>query len=176
MRRRSAYFLLAIFPIALIGARSTGAREQQVFVQRDISAARIVETSSGCVVDLTLLAADMEEMFQSSMDERRGIDLSAPGVLEEEIGKFVARRVSVRGRDGNACRQRIDRSGEDPKNDEGVLVSLVFECSGRAATYDAGKFIDAHSRRASQIINISQGNSHRQMTLNAEHPTAVLSD
>ena len=30
-------------------------------------------------------------MFQDTMDERSGVDLSPPGVLEEEIGKFVAR-------------------------------------------------------------------------------------
>jgi len=168
--------IFAVLAIVLFGSPAAGASDQQVFIQKDISAATIVERGSGYVVDVTILASDLEEVFQNAIAERKGIDLSQPGVLEQEIGKFVARRIALRDRDGNACRARVERSGEDPKNDEGVLVSLAFDCASRAAVYDAGKLLSALNRRAMQIVTVSQKTSRLQTTLNADRPTAALSE
>lgn len=165
--------LSAAFGVFLL-APSTYAAEPKVYLQTDISAAKIVEVASGYAVDVTLLASDLEEMFIKSRAELRGVDLSAPGILEIEIGRYVAKRITMRDRDGNACASKVDRSGEDPANDEGVLVSLTFECAVKDVFYDASKFLAAHGPRAWQVVTIVQGNAQRQVMINAESPPAPV--
>ena len=63
----------------------------------DISTGKIaVEKNHIYIVDDGFLATDLERMFQDTMAERAGVDLSAPGALESEIGRFVQRRVAMR--------------------------------------------------------------------------------
>src|SRR5512136_955272 len=69
----------------------------------DISTAKIAPQANRVyVVDVGFLATDLERMFQETMDERASVDLSPPGVLEAEIGKFVAKRVAMRDDAGRA--------------------------------------------------------------------------
>lgn len=164
MHKLSAAFgILFLAPIAF-------AAEPQAYLQADISAAKIVAAESRYSVDVTLLASDFEEMFLKSRTEHWGVDLSAPGILEIEIGRYVAKRVAMRDRDGNACASKVERSGEDPANDEGVLVSLTFECADKDAFYDARKFLEAHGPRAWQVVTIMQGDARRQVMINVESP------
>lgn len=161
--------LFAAFGVLLL-APSTYAAEPKVYLQSDITAAKIMELEKGYVVDVTLLATDMEEMFMNSRAELKGIDLSSPGILEIEIGRYVAKRITMRDRDGNACASKVDRSGEDPANDEGVLVSLTFECAVKDVFYDASKFLAAHGPRAWQVVTIVHGKAQKQVRINAESP------
>ena len=165
--RREAFNALAA---ALFFAMSASAEEAKSYLQKDISAAKIDETSDGYTVDITILASDFEEMFQKAFNDRRGVDLSAPGILELEIGRFVAQRTAMHERDGKLCPNKVERAGEDPTNDEAVRVSLTFACANHDATYDASKFLAARSARAWQVVTINHGGAHRQVMINAESP------
>lgn len=164
--------MLQMLPVA----PSVFAAEPKVYLQNYISAAKIVEARDGYMVDVTLLASDMEEMFLSTAAERRGVDLSGPGILEVEIGKFVAGRIVLRDRDDHPCAVKVERSGEDPANDEGVLVALKFDCPTRDVVYDASRFLAAQGSRAWQVVTIFHGDAHVQVMLNAESPPAALVD
>lgn len=169
VRRRIAgtFCILSLAP-------AVHAAEPKIYLRTDISAAKIVETRNGYNVDVTLLASDFEEMFQRSRAELRGVDLAAPGILEIEIGRYIARRIEMRERGGTACASKIERSGEDPGNDEAVLISLTFECATKDVVYDARKFLAAHGPRAWQVVTIIRGDAHRQVMVNAESPPAPL--
>ncbi|WP_305653847.1 hypothetical protein [Methylocystis sp.] len=167
--------------IAVAGAALTAAAgEPGSYLQKDISTAKIVETSRGYAVDVSILASDFEEMFQKSFNERRGVDLSVSGALEREIGRFVAERITMRGGDGTPCPGKVERSGEDPGNDEGVRVSMTFECPSHDAVYDANKLLATHSSRAWQVVTISRGDAHGQAMvqamINAESPPVRLAE
>lgn len=162
---------------AVAGADPSAAVEEpKGYLQKDISTAKIIEGSRGYAVDVSILASDFEEMFQKSFNERRGVDLSEPGVLELEIGKFVADRVTMRDRDGTTCPSKVVRAGEDPGNDEGVLVSMTFECANHDAIYDASKLLAAQSARAWQAVTIGRGDTQRQVMVNAESPPVRVSE
>jgi len=163
----AAFAVAGADPSAAVG-------EPKGHLQKDISTAKIIETSRGYAVDVSILASDFEEMFQKSSNERRGVDLSEPGVLELEIGRFVANRVAMRRGDGTICPNKVERVGEDPGNDEGVMVSMTFDCSDPDVVYDASKFLSGYSPRAWQIVTISRGGAQRQVMVNAEsQPTSV---
>lgn len=149
--------------------------EPKAYLQTNISASKIVEAPGGFAVDVTILASDFEEMFQNTMAERRGVDLSGPGILEVEIGRFFVTRIVMRDREGHSCSSKVERAGEDPVNDEGVRVSLTFECTGREIFYDASKFLSAHGARAWQVVTITHGDTHRQVMINAESPAPPVS-
>ena len=70
-----------------------------------------------------MLATDVEQMFFKTRNEREEGDLNRPGALEREIGRLVAARVTMRDGGGGDCAKKIEKAGEDPANDEGVLVS-----------------------------------------------------
>jgi len=42
-------------------------------------------------------------MFQETQEERAGVDLSPPGALEAEIGKFIVERVDLRNAENKLC-------------------------------------------------------------------------
>lgn len=148
--------------------------EPKAYLQTNISAAKIVEAPNGFAVEVTILASDFEEMFQNTMSERRGVDLSGPGLLEVEIGRFFAKRIVMRDQDGRSCSSKVERAGEDPANDEGVRVALSFECAGREVFYDASKFLSAHGARAWQVVTITRRDEHRQVMINAESPAPSI--
>jgi hypothetical protein len=59
---------------AIAGADpSTAVEEPKGYLQKDIATAKIIETSRGYAVDVSILASDFEEMFQKSFNERRGL-------------------------------------------------------------------------------------------------------
>lgn len=148
--------------------------EPKTYLQPNISAATIAETLQGYKVDVTILASDFEEMFLKTAAERRGVDLSSPGILEIEIGRFVAKRIAMRTRDGSPCASKVERAGEDPANDEGVRVSLTFECANRDAAYDASGFLATQGPRAWQVVTVLHGDTNRQVMLNSESPPAPV--
>lgn len=157
-------------------ALSATAGEPGNYLQKDISTAKIIETSRGYAVDVSILASDFEEMFQKSFNERREVDLSHPGALELQIGRFVANRITMRGEDGTPCPTKVERAGEDPGNDEGVLVSMIFKCANRDAIYDASKLLAAQSARAWQVVTIIRGDANRQVMVNADTPPVRLAE
>jgi hypothetical protein len=148
--------------------------EQEPYLQTNISAAKIVEGPQGYTVDVKILASDFEEMFQNTMAERRGVDLSGPGLLEVEIGRFVAKRVVMRDSDGRLCQSKVNKAGEDPANDEGVRVSLTFECISHDVLYDASQFLSAQGARAWQVVTIIRGDKQRRVMIKSESPPTPL--
>ncbi len=175
IRCRVAIFLAATLAAMLAKIPLAQSLEPNVFVQTNISAARIVENNYRYVVEITILASDIEQMFLKSGSERVGVDLSQPGALEREIGKLVAKRVVMRNNNGAACARKVEEAGEDPKNDEGVLVVLSFECAGADATYDATKLLATQGPRAWQVVTIIRGDAKRQVMLNGESSSVGLS-
>lgn len=151
------------------------AAEPKAYLQSNISTATIMEAPVGYSVEVTILASDFEEMFFKTAAERRGVDLSGPGILEVEIGRYFAKRIAMRDREGNPCASEVERAGEDAANDEGVRVSLTFRCASRDTLYDASKFLASQGARAWQVVTIINGGAHRQIMVNAESPPAPVS-
>lgn len=161
------------FGAIAIASAAYGA-EPTAYLQPNISSASVTETPRGYTVDVRILASDLEEMFLKSRAERRGVDLSSPGILELEIGRFFAKRIVLRNLDGSLCNSKVERAGEDPANDEGVRVTLAFECAGRDVVYDAASFLTTQGARSWQVVTIVHGDAHRQIMVNAESPPAPL--
>ena len=120
----------------------------------DISTAKLVEKNGVWTVDVGFLATDLERMFQETMSERANVDLSQPGVLEEEIGKFVQRRVAMRDPQGRVCGGRVEKAGEDPANQDSALVVLRFSCAGDFSIWDATKLLQAQGPRGKQLVTL----------------------
>ncbi|MGO9430028.1 hypothetical protein [Rhodoblastus sp.] len=175
IRCRVAISLAATLAAMLAKIPLAQSREPDVYIQTNISAASIVEYNNRFVVEVTILASDIEQMFQKSGDERVGVDLSQPGEVEREIGKFVEKRVAMRNNNGSACASKVEQAGEDPKNDEGVLVVLSFECAGADAIYDVTKLLMTQGPRAWQVVTILRGDTKRQVMVNAENSSVGLS-
>ncbi len=124
----------------------------------DISTGKIApQGEKTYVVDVGFLATDLERMFQDTMGERGGVDLSAPGALEDEIGKFVARRVTMRDEAGRACVGKVATSGEDPTNQDSALVVLRFDCTGATGKifYDATKLLAAQGAKGKHLVSLT---------------------
>lgn len=123
----------------------------------DISTGKIATKGERIyTLDVGFLATDLERMFQNTMDERSSVDLSAPGALEEEIGKFVARRVAMRGEDGRACISTVEKAGEDPTNQDSALVVVRFDCTGvnGKVFYDATKLLAAQGSKGKHLVSL----------------------
>ena len=76
--------------------------------------------------------------------------------------------------EGVVCRGKVDKAGEDPTNDEGVLVSLVFDCKTSDVTYDARELLGALGARAWQVVTIVRGQQADQKMINADSPPIPL--
>lgn len=176
IRCRVAIFLAATLTAMLANIPLARSIEPNVFIQPDISGARIVENDDRYVVDITISATDIERMFQKTGGERLGVDLSRPGALEREIGKFVENRVTMRDKSGAACASKVERAGEDPTNDEAVLIVLGFECEGADVTYDATKLLATQGPRAWQVVTIIRGDAKRRVMVNGENSSVGLSE
>ncbi len=143
----------------------------------DISTGKIAPQAGRVyVVDVGFLATDLERMFQDTMDERAGVDLSPPGVLEEEIGKFVARRVAMRDETGRACVGKVETSGEDPTNQDSALIAMRFDCAGTSGKvlYDATKLLAAQGSRGKHLVTLLGENAGETM-LYPQNPPLDLS-
>jgi hydrogenase/urease accessory protein HupE len=123
----------------------------------DISTGKIVPKESRVyVVDVGFLATDLERMFQDTMSERADVDLSQPGALEAEIGKFVEKRVSMRDETGRACVASVEKSGEDPTNQDSALVVLRFDCGGTSGKifYDATRLLAQQGPKGKHLVTL----------------------
>ena len=140
----------------------------------DISTARLTQKDGGWTVDIGFLATDLERMFQETMNERADVDLSQPGVLEEEIGKFVARRVAMHDAGGRTCIGKVEQAGEDPKNQDSALVVLRFGCAGDFTLYDAGKLLAAQGPRGKQVVTLIGDKNSGETMINGASPPLDL--
>jgi hydrogenase/urease accessory protein HupE len=125
----------------------------------DISSAKVLpEAGDRYRVDIGFIGTDIERMFQETQEERAGVDLSPPGVLEAEIGKFIVKRVDLRNADGKLCPSKVIYSGEDPSNPYDAKVSLQFDCSGVAGPilYDPARLMATQGKRAKQLVSIGE--------------------
>ncbi len=123
----------------------------------DISTAKIQPKADRVyAVDVGFLATDLERMFQDTMSERSDVDLSPPGVLETEIGKFVEKRVAMRDENGGACVGGVDKSGEDPTNQDSALVVIRFDCGATSGKvfYDATKLLAAQGPKGKHLVSL----------------------
>jgi hypothetical protein len=139
----------------------------------DISTAKIVgKPDKVYVVDEGFLATDLERMFQDSMSERAGVDLSPPGVLETEIGKFVKQRVAMRDEAGRVCAGHVEKSGEDPANADSAIVVLRFDCAGGGEKifYDATRLLAAQGSRGKHLVTLEGANAGETMLYPADPP------
>lgn len=116
-------------------------------------------------VDVGFLATDLERMFQETMNERSSVDLSPPGVLEEEIGKFAQRRVAMRDESGRACVSKIEKSGEDPTNQDSALIVLKYDCGATTGKifYDATKLLEAQGTKGKHLVTLIGDNAGETM-------------
>jgi hydrogenase/urease accessory protein HupE len=132
----------------------------------DISTGKIApQPNRVYLVDVGFLATDLERMFQETMDERAGLDLSPPGVLEEEIGKFVSRRVAMRDEAGRACVAKVEKAGEDPTNQDSALIVLRFDCGATAGKifYDATRLLAAQGSKGKHLVTLLGENAGETM-------------
>jgi len=173
-RRRIEIFLAVALARTLANLPSARALESDGLIQENISTAKITADGAHYIVDILMLATDLEEMFLRTRKEHEDVDLNRPGILELEIGKFVAGRVTMRDGRGADCVKKVEKAGEDPSNDEGVLVELSFDCSRADATYDATKLLTTQSPRAWQVVTIMRGGARRQVMVNGESPPVAM--
>ena len=144
----------------------------------DISTAKIAAKPNRVYsVDVGFLATDLERMFQETMSERADVNLSEPGVLETEIGKFVQHRVSMHDAEGHVCASTVEKSGEDPTNQDSALVVLQFDCSGVTGQifYDATKLLAAQGPKGKHLVTIIGGENAGETMLYPADPALDLS-
>jgi hydrogenase/urease accessory protein HupE len=133
----------------------------------DISSAKILpQDADQYRVDIGLLGTDLERMFQETQEERAGVDLSPPGVLETEIGKFILKRVELRNAEGKLCASRVAYAGEDPTNPYDAKVALQFDCAGVSGPifYDPARLMTTQGKRAKQLVSIGENSQPPVLT------------
>jgi hypothetical protein len=144
--------------------------EIKVFVRENISSANFVKIGADNVLYLRFLATDIEEIFQKTMKERIGIDLMRNGALENQIGAMVLKRIFLSSDKGQACEKALIKSGEDPSNDELVLIEIKFQCESLNFIYDPRELLTTHSQRSWQIIIVSEGSDQKEYFVSSESP------
>ncbi|MBM3625922.1 MAG: HupE/UreJ family protein, partial [Alphaproteobacteria bacterium] len=143
----------------------------------DISTGKIAPKDNRVfIVDVGFLGTDLERMFQETMNERIGVDLSPPGALEAEIGKFVEKRIAMRDGSGRACVETIGKVGEDPENQDSALVVLRFDCGATEGPlfYDATKLLAAQGAKGKHLVAL-EGENAGQTMLYPDDPPLDLS-
>jgi hypothetical protein len=142
---------------------------------QDISTAKLTPKDGGWTIEIGFLATDLERMFQETMNERANVDLSRPGVLEDEIGKFVARRVAMHDVNGRTCGGKVESAGEDPKAQDRALVVLRFNCAGDFTIYNATKLLAAQGPRGKQVVTLAGVKNAGETMLSGASPPLDLS-
>lgn len=133
----------------------------------DISSGRVVPQGGDKYrVDIGVLGTDIERMFQETQSEREGIDLSPPGALESEIGKFIQRRVELQNEAGETCASRVDSVGEDPTNPYDAKIVLYFDCSQTRGQifYHPEKLLKAQGARGKHLFGIGERSATEELT------------
>jgi hydrogenase/urease accessory protein HupE len=144
----------------------------------DISTGKIVpQKDRAYLVDIGFLATDLERMFSETMAERASADLSQPGVLETEIGRFVQRRVSMKDAEGRLCAVHVEHAGEDPANADSALVKLRFDCAEAPGNifYDATKLLAAQGAKGKHLVTVGDGPNAGETMLYPTDPALDLS-
>ncbi|CAN2534424.1 hypothetical+protein [Methylocapsa aurea] len=139
----------------------------------DISTVKIAPEKDGIYrIDVGFLATDLERIFRATMDERAGVDVSQPGVLETEIGKLIQRRVALQDAEGHACSSRVDYAGEDPSNADSALVKLRFDCANVPGQifYDPKKLLAAAGAKGKHLVTLTGPNAGETMLYPADPP------
>lgn len=144
-------------------------------VSEGTSVARIEFRDGKWISNIKILATDLEKMFSASMDERSGLDLSPPGVLEREIGSFILRRITIHDGRGHACPSTVEASGEDPDSNTNALVILRFDCKavGQPVYYDASKLLSAHGSSGRHAVTVTIGGVHSKETVLIDSKPAI---
>lgn len=166
-RTLSSYKALISSIAILMLTSASEAVENKVFVQENISSAEILPISDGYSIHIRFIASDIEEMFQNTMQDRVGIDLMKAGVVENQVGLMVLKRVSLKTMNGNDCEKSLKKSGEDSNNDELVSISLEFKCKDKIVYYSPKDLLAIHSPKSWQIVTYSENNKPTQKMLNA---------
>ena len=144
----------------------------------DISTGKILPKDNRTyAVEVGFLATDLERMFQDTMSERASVDLSGPGALEAEIGKFVQKRVAMRDATGRACIANVEKSGEDPTNQDSALVMIRFDCGATTGTlfYDATKLLATQGAKGKHLVTLEGSENAGQTMLYPDDPPLDLS-
>ena len=76
---------------------------------------------------------------------------------------------------GTVCEGNVEQAGEDPANDEAVLVKLSFNCADQNVTYDSTKLLLAEGPRAWQVVTLVRGGKTLQVMVNGESQPVALS-
>jgi hypothetical protein len=134
----------------------------------DSSTARIVQKGDRLYsVDVSMLATDFERMFSGASEEEHDEDLSAPGALENAIGRFLLTRIALESASGEKCRGSVDTAGEDPKSDEDVRVVMTWDCSAVKGDifYNAAAFLKVTGPSGKHQVFIGTGTDAAQAVL-----------
>ena len=166
--RKIKHILLAFIIFYSALASESIAEEDKVFVQENISAAYITREGGDYLLNLHMSATDIEEMFQKTMKERIGVDLMRSGALESQIGSMVLKRISVKDNDSVSCEKNLVKAGEDPTNDELVLIIIKFKCKTDHLTYDARELLSVLGQRAWQVVVFQQEAKSKKYFINLQ--------
>ena len=148
--------------------------ENKIFVQENISAASFTKEGRDNIIRLQFLATDIEEIFQKTMKERIGVDLMRSGALENQIGEMVLKRIILSNKEGQGCEKSLIKSGEDPSNDELVIIEIKFQCASDNFVYDPRELLSTHSHRSWQIILVHEGNAAKEYFVNSESAPVII--
>lgn len=162
------HILLAFIVSYLALASESIAEEDKVFVQENISAAYISREGGDYLLNLRMSATDIEEMFQKTMKERIGVDLMRSGALESQIGSMVLKRISMKDNNLVSCEKNLVKTGEDPINDELVLIVIKFKCKTDHLTYDTRELLSVLGQRAWQVVVFQHGAKSRKYFINLQ--------
>jgi hydrogenase/urease accessory protein HupE len=123
----------------------------------DISSSRIAPEGNGHYrVEVGFLGADIERMFAENKADLRDVDLTAPGVIEGMLGKFIASRVALQNEAGQTCPAEVVAVGEDPANPYDSKAVLNVDCSGVPGPifYNPYELLKAQGPRAKHLVSI----------------------
>jgi hydrogenase/urease accessory protein HupE len=160
MNRNLKTAAVAVFSIALFTAPAHAHTA-------DISSVRIVpKENKQYLVDVGFLGTDIERMLQETQEERRGVDMSAPGALESEIGKFIQSRTDLRDANGNKCASEVVSVGEDPTNPYDAKIVMNFDCGAVPGNilYDPERLLKAQGPRAKHLVSIGEKDDSASLT------------
>jgi len=149
--------VLAVFGVASTASAHTA----------NISSSRIVpEPNNRYRVEVGFLGADIERMFAENKPSQADVDLTAPGVIEGMIGKFIQSRVELRNSEGLTCASTVVSVGEDPANPYDSKAVLWMDCSAVPGQifYDPFRLLTAQGPRAKHFVSIGEKVDESELT------------
>ncbi|MFM8647911.1 MAG: hypothetical protein ACKOB7_09090, partial [Methylocystis sp.] len=87
---------------------------------------------------------------------------------------MVLKRIILSNKEGQACEKSLIKLGEDPSNDELVLIEIKFQCASDNFTYDPRELLSTHSYRSWQIILVHEGNAAKEYFVNSESAPVII--